>query len=80
MGIFAEDDLTPFAPLRKVGGKPDGGHQLKHAISFGNEIQTFSADFTTARAEGTDRNGAMGMYSGERDRWVGEIRVEWKGR
>jgi len=55
-------------------------HQFKHAASFGKEIQTFSADFTTAREEGTDRNGAMGMYSDERDRWVGEIRVEWKGR
>ena len=32
---------------------------------FGNEIQTFSADFTTGRVEGTDRNRTMGMYSGD---------------
>ena len=53
--------------------------QFKHAARLENEIQTFNADFTTARAEGTNRNGTVGMYSGERDRWAGKWSgVEWK--
>jgi len=64
MGIFAGDDSTPFAPLRKIGTKPDEKHRFEHAAGFGNEIQTFSADFTT------DRRG----YRQERD----DGDVQWR--
>jgi len=82
MEIFAGNDSTstPFAPPRKRVANPTENYQFKRDAGFWKEIWTFSADFTTAHEEGTDRNGAMWMYSGGRDKWVGEIRVEWKGR
>lgn len=41
-------------------------HQLEHTTSLVNEIQTFSADFTTtAHIEHTDRNGMVEMYGGK---------------
>lgn len=40
--------------------------RLEDTAGLGKEIQTFNADFTTARTEGTDRNGMAEMYSSKR--------------
>jgi len=39
-------------------------NQFQTNCKVGNGIQTFTADFTTAQIEHTDRNSTVGMYSG----------------
>ena len=63
MGI-AGDNSTAFAPSRETDSGADGKPLVQvHTARLGNKIQTFSADFTTARTEDTDRNGMVEVYS-----------------
>ena len=50
-----------------------------HCKVTGKSTQWFSADFTTARIEGTNRDGRVGMYSREGTRWAREMRMRQEG-